>query len=218
MKTYGIKRFDSFILKDSGEVSEKIEKYFEDITVITHVAKDNTKSETIALVDFIRPPTIVGLSNALGISVSTFHRYREISKNIPELCTIEDQIREVEIGISTNAQQLSFTGKKPSLNYLEELKKAYELKAISNSLNFSVQKIEEYNNTALYTKSGNRGAMFTLKSNFGYSEKQEVEVSYADRKIEDILREELGEDMEWLYEKRINRIGWKKKEVMGKNS
>ena len=191
---YNVKKFNSYKLKDSDLVLKSLNNYFNEISteeVLTDSdgkIKKNLNGEPLKLVSFIKPPSLVGMANALGISVNSITKYKDRGSKIPSMYQLESQINEIRQAIDSNKQSVSFSNQMPTKQYHDSLMEAYEIKKIANILEWGTQMIETYNNEMLYTRDGNRGAVFTLKANFNYSEKQELDINVGEkRKLEDFI-------------------------------
>lgn len=194
IKAYGLNFFDRYKLRDPEYVKEKTEGYFNAIHTkrpavdfFGDVIMD--ENENPMLEDyFITPPTIAGYALYLGVTKETLDNYRFYKgENIPDRRTLIDQKKEVLEAIKTKGDGLSFTNRKPTESYVEELEDAIKLREVIDIITWGYSIIEEYNSIRLYDK-GHKGALVVLKNSFGYTDKKEVEVT-ATKKLEDFMKE-----------------------------
>lgn len=174
---YDIKRFNNYKLNDSKAVAERLEEYFNNLSV----SDEDLKSI----------PTISGLANALGVSRSTLDEYRKAKgENIPDINTLESQVEEIRGKIEKrDGSNLSFVNRPATKYYLKEMMDALELRKVINIISYGYSLIEEYNQQRLYDR-GNRGAVFILKNAYGYTDEQSLVVK-TEKKFEDFITEEL---------------------------
>lgn len=205
-KPYDIKRFNNYKLNNSIEVLNNTEKYFNSLLYKKYLTESNEYGEKVPIInedgeeayrlEYAKPPTIVGYANALGVAKTTIEKYRDMAeeKKIPEYDILVAQIEEVQLAraeqVKTGGKRvgLSFTEKTATKDYEMELREALEIRKVINIINYGYSVIEEYNNERLYDSGGIRGATFSLKSLFGYSEKQEVDLNVG-IKLEDFLKD-----------------------------
>lgn len=198
-KAYDIKDFNSYKLNDVDFVSDTVDKYFNSLMYkVKATQKDefgevtdilNADGEPLYKFEFVTPPTIVGLSNALGVSKTTLDNYRKgKDRDIPSCELLSNQIKECEYAIKNKKQKLSFVDILPSKAYLKELNEALILRQVINIIDYAYSIIEEYNTISIYDKDKFRGASFSLKNSFGYSEKSEIELKET-KKFEDFMKE-----------------------------
>lgn len=189
MKAYNIREFGRYKLNNVNEVSNAIEHYFKSVSA---ERKDELTHKMYTY--FFKPPTLVGLAKALGITKATLDDYyHHKGKEIPSCEEISKQIEEVEQALKENRFELSFTGRIATPEYHQELLNAVDLRKIINCIQWGYAMIEDYNNDRLYDSQGHRGSVFILKNSFGYKDKQEVEIS-GSKKFEDFMSEDILED------------------------
>lgn len=194
IKAYGLNFFDRYKLRDPEYVKEKTEAYFNAICTRRDAVDFNGEvvfdecGEAMKEDYFITPPTIAGYALYLGVTKETLDNYRFYKgENIPDRNTLIDQKKEVLESIKTKRDGLSFTNRKPTESYVEELEDAIKLREVIDIITWGYSIIEEYNSIRLYD-GGHKGALVVLKNSFGYTDKKEVEVT-ANKKLEDFMKE-----------------------------
>lgn len=194
IKAYGLNFFDRYKLRDPEYVKEKTESYFNAICTKRDAVDFNgevvfdEQGEAMKEDYFITPPTIAGYALYLGVTKETLDNYRFYKgENIPDRHTLIDQKKEVLESIKTKRDGLSFTNRKPTQSYVEELEDAIKLREVIDIITWGYSIIEEYNSIRLYD-GGHKGALVVLKNSFGYTDKKEVEVT-ATKKLEDFMKE-----------------------------
>lgn len=193
-KAYGLNFFDRYKLRDPDFVREKTEAYFKAIHTTRQAVDENGEpiydcnSKPMLEDYFVTPPTIAGYALYLGVTKETLDNYRFFKgENIPDRPTLLEQKREVLEAIKNKKGNLSFTNRKPTKSYVEELESAISLREIIDIITWGYCVIEEYNSVRLYD-TGHKGALVVLKNSFGYTDKKEVEVT-ATKKLEDFMKE-----------------------------
>lgn len=193
-RAYNLFNFDSYKLRDYETVLKKTEDYFNAIATMRGCIDENgepiynIEGEEMKTNFFIKPPTIAGYALYLGVTKPTLDTYRfNKGEDIPSLEMLERQRQEVMRAIKDKVEVLSFTNRKPTQAYVEEIDDAINLRKIINVITYAYSIIEEYNSERLYD-NGNKGALVVLKNSFGYTDKKEVEVSEA-KKLEDFMKE-----------------------------
>lgn len=194
MKAYGLNFFDRYKLRDPEFVKEKTDDYFKAIHTTRQAVDEfgepvfNGKAEPMMEDYFITPPTIAGYALYLGVTKETLDDYRFFKgEDIPDRPTLICQKREVLEAIKNKRDSLSFTNRKPTQSYVEELESAISLREVIDIITWGYSVIEEYNSVRLYD-AGHKGALVVLKNSFGYTDKKEVEVT-ASKKLEDFMKE-----------------------------
>lgn len=194
MKAYGLNYFDRLKLRDPKFVKERTEGYFNAI----HTTRDAVDFNGEVVLDekgqamredyFITPPTIAGYALYLGVTKETLDDYRFFKgENIPDRHSLIEQKKEVLEAIKGKKTSLSFTNRKPTQSYVDEIDSAISLREVIDIITWGYSVIEEYNSIRLYD-AGHKGALVVLKNSFGYTDKKELEVS-ATKKLEDFMKE-----------------------------